>query len=524
MKIRETRLELERVEDLNQVPKIMGDKSLRYKTLYAINPGPDCVYRTPCGSMQFKAPYKIFPTNLSCLKTYGDYYVLKRTRNLNPHQEYTQSELRVMISVFCGLLSERKFQVAEELCHAIKNLDILNTFYSDYGTCKKTEMLCKKLIESRDDIQTVTDTTNLYPKQFQRRRYSIYKLANDLQEAHALICTDPDLTGKFTKISRGLKSKATPLLDTWNPIIGCNLNSTRANLNLLYIGRVSLDIPENTVGVKAGPIELKTLRSICLVKDGRVCNDSFGIKIDSGKIRKRLKAAGVLKEDLLFPDDFAARISTLPVVSKSDFKTIRIFDLAQAEVWYRLSDLAMEYIWRREYKERNKIDVLPVKISEEPIGGEREKFLTSLGIFGDYYSPRKTVDLLEREYIAPELVCNVKNLPVKGTYVSNITKLLNSTGKYNPVVSDFLQTYVIPEIKNGNYKELLAKWEKRKEECRQSIRDLKFRLISGKSLDVVVHGGKRYSILTITETIKIPGLEKYPFVCRWNINDKKILV
>jgi hypothetical protein len=125
---------------------------------------------------------------------------------------------------------------------------------------------------------------------------------------------------------------------------------------------VKVEVPSNSHGIDPGERELKTLRSICLVKDGKVCNTSFGVRIEDGNLRRKLKAAGIVKSELLYASDYLLDISNLPVISKSKVSCIRSFDLGAAETWYMLSNIALEYIRRREYKEKNKLTTLPDKI------------------------------------------------------------------------------------------------------------------------------------------------------------------
>ena len=54
IKIKNSRLELERVNSLLDLPGIIGRKDLRYKTIYAINPGSKALGRVPCMSCSFR--------------------------------------------------------------------------------------------------------------------------------------------------------------------------------------------------------------------------------------------------------------------------------------------------------------------------------------------------------------------------------------------------------------------------------------------------------------------------------------
>ncbi len=521
IKIKNSRLELERVNSLLDLPEIIGRKDLRYKTIYAINPGSKALGRVPCMSCSFRE-LVANPSSKSIMETFGEYYVITISGTRDPKVVYTQSEKKILVSVFSGLADEHRLDTAEIFCHAIGNRELLDMFYSDYGRMDETRALCQKLTEA-PSIPSLTDTHKLYPHQYQRPRYSIYELLQDLIRTKAYICTDPDLTGKYEKISRNLKKTSETVGDNWNPVVGQSFNKTRANLNLNYMALVKVEVPANSHGVDPGERELKTLRSICLVKDGKVCNTSFGVRIEDRDLRKKLKAAGIVKSELVYAGDYLLDISNLPVISKSRVSGIRSFDLGTAETWYRLSDIALEYIRRREYKERKKLDKIPEKIDfTDSSMSESELYLASLGIYGEYFYPDKKVGTVKKVYDTTELIGNFKVLPTKETCTKNITRLLNGATKVNPFVSDFLGAYVIPDIDKGvPYKTIEETWERRKNHYRAIIRDLKFRLISGKSLNVCIHGSRRKSILDTVQPIKI-GTYEIPVT--WCLKEKHVIV
>lgn len=520
MKIKNSKLELERVNSLFDLPNIIKRKDLRYRSIFAISPSR---FKIPCCSCSFKGLLED-PTSKAIMDTFGEYYIITTSGVKSPKINYTLSEKRILVSMVSGLADDHRLDTAEIFCHAVGNRELLDMFYSDYGTMDKIRELCLKLYET-NNIQTMSDTTKLYPYQYQRPRYSIYDLVQDLVESKAFICTDPELTsGKYKKISRNLKRKASSEIveDDWNPIIGKSFNKTRANLSINYLAHVKVEIPENTFGVNPGERLLKTSRSICLVKDGKVCNTSFGIRIKDGSLVKKLKAAGVIKLELLYPGDYLVNISNIPVISKSKTSGLSSFDLGTAETWYRLSDVAIEYLRRREYKERRKLVSIPDKINFMTDGmSESEKYLSSLGIYGDYFHSSKEVGKIKNIYNAEELVSSFKILPTKETCTKNITKILNGCSKVNSFISDFINKYVKPDIDKGtSYKTLIESWENKKKYYADQIRDYKFRLISGKSLLVCVHG-KRKSILNIRQIIKICD---YEIPVSWSLKETRVIV
>lgn len=523
MKVNNSRLELQKVEDLSNLSKIISGKELRYKTVYAIFPTVKAFSSIPCVSAPISNGNTILPEYEALFKNYREFYVITKNGTKESKVSYTEEDREKLVSVFAGLINEYRLDSAEIICHAIGNRELLTKFYSDYGTMIDTIDLCNKLIED-GKITVVKNISDQFPMQYQRPRYSIYELAQDLIKDKAYICTDPDLISKkYEKISRGVEKTSKFIGNSWNPIVGQSFNKTRANLNLNYICAVEVEIPKNEVGIEPGPKELKTMKSICLVKDGKVCNTSFGIRIKSKSLERKLRSTGIIKESLVYSGDYLIDIENLPVISKSKTTNIRSFDLALAEVNYRLADMAIDYLKRRQYKESKGLKTLPEKIEEEK--DPKELYLESLGIYGDYFYPDKKVGRVTKVYDTVELIANIKTLPTRDTCTKNITRLLNGYGKSNKFVTDFINSVVIPDIDKGiPYPKLIERWEMRKDKNKYIIRDLKFRLITGKSLRVCVHGCRKKSILETKEVIKVAEFMKYEIPVSWALKDTHVIV
>lgn len=528
MNIKNSRLELEKLDSLDSIPEVMKRKDLRYKIIYAVLPkSKHMLDYTLCVSKSFKGVYKLETAEKNILEQWKEYYVITTSGERLSKVNYTDEEKKILISILSGLLREFKLDTAELLCHAIGNKELLDAFYSSYGSMSDIGELCKKLY-LQSTISSIPDTSKLFPHQYQRSRYSIYDLAKDLVKDKAMICTSPDLTGKYKKISRSVKKTSEVVEDSWNQILGRTFNMTRANLNLNYLGNVTVEIPDNEFGVKPGPMELKTIKSICLVIDGKACNTSFGIKINSKKLGKKLKASGIIKEDLVCPGEYLINIANLPVLSKSKLPNIRLFDLGMAETWYKLSDIAIEYLKRREYKEKNKLSELPEKLEITEESDPKTKFLIELGIYNGMFYPTKKVDKISKVYNTVELVSKINGIPTKETCIRNITRILNGYGKSNKLVQDFLDSYVISKIgPNPDYENSIKYWESLREDCKNKIRDLKFKLILGKSLKVDVSGCRRKTGI-ITAESQIIRLHKIPhnpeIKVKWILKEKHVIV
>ena len=126
---------------------------------------------------------------------------------------------------------------------------------------------------------------------------------------------DPELIGTYENIS-DYRSKTENLIkDSWCPIIGLVGNQERANISLKYLTKTKINIPENEFGIEPGEKDYNTIKTICLLKDGKLNHSKLGIRISS-KLSRKLKHLDIIKLDLIYKNDYLIDISNLPVISK----------------------------------------------------------------------------------------------------------------------------------------------------------------------------------------------------------------
>ena len=369
---------------------------------------------------------------------------------------------------------------AEVLVRAIDYGNVTRKFYESYGTDLIREFY--RLIDSIiDGIEKGTGKSDKkFAKQYISPKYNVLQFLHDIIEAgDVMIYTDPDLIGQYKRISRKLKFSGTIVPDKWCKVIGIVGNRTRANLSLSYETKISVSVPENTFGVEAGTRELKTKRSFCFVKDGVVWQKWLGIKTSNKALVRKMLNSGIVKSGIVYSDEFLVNLEMLPAINKNDIRFISSFRMARREVNVELCKIAGAWARRREYMEKKSLTTCP-KLPQ-PVIGDAEKFLHSLGIFGDTYVPPKTeVDSMRRSYETYEVVGHVVGISDPAITAS---RFINKSGKVAGAVENYLKILEQEHVSSGRtWDEEINYWEKQTQNSIIALRDLKYRFILGKSM------------------------------------------
>ena len=93
MKIKNSKLELEKVNSLLDLPNIIKRKDLRYRSIFAISPSSR--FKIPCCSCSFKGLLED-PYSKAIMDTFGEYYIITTSGVKNPKINYTLSEKRIL--------------------------------------------------------------------------------------------------------------------------------------------------------------------------------------------------------------------------------------------------------------------------------------------------------------------------------------------------------------------------------------------------------------------------------------------
>ena len=476
MNISNSRLRIVKLDYSNGDTKISGiDKSqLRYQKVLFINTKTVENYVLGVGSGTISIPNAIRRGG------YDEAYVITKGNPKAGKEKYTGLEKDIMLR-WLKVLYPSHLDTAELLVGAIGYENITKMFYESYGT----EMI-REFYRKIDDIvagySSGTKEKTKYVPQYQRSRYSIHELIEDLVQAKVMIYTDPDLLGEYRRISRGTKTPtgSKKLPDKWCRINGITGNRTRANMSLGYSCVVSVDVPENTVGVEPGPRELTTARSYCIIKDGVLWSKYLGIKTSDKNLVRKLKSSGIIEMGIVYDDEYLLDLQRLPVISKSKIKNITSWSMARAELNVELDKWAGTWARRMAWMEKKSLLACPKTMSEPE--DPAVEFLHSLGIYGNTYIPRVEADKVKDSYKTFELIGCVSGVP-KDPTASVINYINKVSHRTNPIISEYLDS-IVKEHKNSGrtYQESVEYYEKKLGKDIKTLRDLKFRFILGKTL------------------------------------------
>ena len=438
-------------------------KKLRYQKLFLI--GEDNKYCTVdlAGKV---GTIKVSPD-------YDEAYVIVKTET-EKTVKYDEGDIRI-IKCFIHYFSGIKPEITEKFCKAI-GYNILADYHKAYGL--------KGLGEFRAGLFEKNPVKLGRPDvlYYGRPRYNILSLVTDFMGTSDLeIFTDPELIGKYKRISRRVEDGSTVLRDRWAKFKGVSGNRTRANISINTLSKVKVMVPENEYGAEPGERELWALRSFALVVDGKLNMEELGFKTSNTKLIGKLKRLGIV-EPMLFEGEYVVDLTKLPIFPKRT--PISSYQLAYSEFKVREAEVRSKYLSLLIYRQEKKLEELPRKIKEpEEEKSESVKFLESLGIFGDCYYPgkTKTADSIS-SYQTLEVIGRVQGIP--GDLYPNLRNYINSGSCKNAVISQALKDLAeyreekdVEKLKEG-----LMMVEKEKKNLIKELRALKFRVISGKTL------------------------------------------
>lgn len=254
---------------------------------------------------------------------------LIKTDEVQKDIEYSQKELSVIKS-FIGSLWIRGYRkTMEQLVRATKNKDIIDCFYrsstlKDFLGINQGTEIAKDLPESL----------------YQKRRYSVYRLCQDLVGKE--VCIVKDLVGEYNRISSIDSKRMVKMPETdWIKVESLIFNQERANVSL----------------------KLEGTGSRCIIKDGTLNMKYLAIKSD--KLPKELKKAVVMT--VISNDEYLLDLSKLPISSRSDFgrrltskqliwavANLEYAKLAKAQFPREKKEKDSSIVYEERPKERNK--------------------------------------------------------------------------------------------------------------------------------------------------------------------------
>lgn len=402
-------------------------------------------------------------------------YVILKTREICPEQEYSIQELRTILTMIVGY-PKVFLDTVEDLCLAVKDCRIIEQFYSTYskeGLDEFEDVVQGMLLDYRwrPEIEEGKIYTKFYKK---GRRYSVYRLIKDLVADHARILIDPDLVGEYKRITASKTVKPENIkyiTDALVKVSGYVGNRTRANLSLQYKAQVDVEVPENEFGVKPGVIRnLETMKSFNIIKDGVLNMPLLGVEV-SENLARRLRAVGCIEMGIIYKNLYLLDLGRIPIVSRADLVKYPSWVLAELEAKRYTAKIGQDFM--RMHGEMKK--PRSKKVSDA------ENFLRKLGIFRDKYYPIHEQRVQTGEsYYTTELLTKISSLPDN---TSDIIKSISSYlhGQSLSGGGAKIQTLkkVLDFINQAN--KPVEYWETLEKECVDRIRDIKFQMIMMKT-------------------------------------------
>lgn len=394
--------------------------------------------------------------------------------------EYNTEELKLLLSFAACTTFDYK-NLTESILLATKCKPAINNFYETFGENQRRifVQLLRDMIFN-DFKKCEFETPNIVPI-YNRSKYSVCSVLEDLIKDKAKIMMNSELVGEYRKISQApitiKESGVTINKDDWSDVTKLLGNKTRANLSLSINQTVEIDIPENEFGIEN---KVKAIRekSYCIIKDGTLWQRRLAVKVSDDLRRKLKRYKGLIYGELFDKNELLLDLSKLPVVSKSKMHCLSLNYLSTLVAKEKLSNIALEYI-NFTYPEPKR---------ERP---EKEKFLNNLGIVDGVYYPKKESPSNSKEvsYCANMIEARVYlglGMKKRQELYFNINDNKDyykdySSTKYS-LLNEFITNIVLKDLTKENVKEKRQYWEEEKRKANKLIRENIFKLIMTKDL------------------------------------------
>jgi len=260
------------------------------------------------------------------------YYAIEKTKDVVERSEYSEEEIKILLLFLeTSILSLQIPRHAEFLVRALNDDTLTSAFYDrvDYADLKSR---ITYLREHTEDYKWA-GSSEVHVEQYNRRRYSIYQLVNDLVRDKSSVCIDPELF-EYKKISIGVVREEDKE-DIWGTVIKKQGNLERANLGILY------KCPSTG-----------SLMSCCIVKDGAVWTKNLIVRVNSPSLIKKLYGAKIVSEKLLvFKNELILDLTKLPVIGKQYLSRVTEESYLSACLNCQIQERAWEMV-KKEEKEK----------------------------------------------------------------------------------------------------------------------------------------------------------------------------
>ena len=507
--IKNTKLKLSRLVEYRRgttnIDISSRKRKMRYQQVLTIISKTSCIINSTCGLVK-----------INVTGDGDEAWIMERSNtkyeDTNP---YTKEEFRILGWFIIMTYNYGYLKMCEDLCLSTKNENVIEGFYKTYGSLLKTSPL-SVAIDSYEEKTSSRKFSSVYG----RNKYSIYHLLRDLEKDEAEVLIDKELIGAYKRISRSKKiapSNISYLTSGWNKVYGLLGNKERANISLNLISKVSVNIPQNDVGIQSGPRILSTFKTINVIKDGVPHIDSIGVKV-SKELALKLKRVRCVDMPLFYDNELLIDLRRLPIISRAEIKPISSTSLAKLEVETFLAKIAVEFYDKLVHK--NEFDKTGKRTQ---IQQTKDKiFLKSLGIVGDTYSPINEKPVKEGvSYDSKTYISCISGLPTG----ERLRKALNYTlgiisygkqfGSDIKNLDKFLST-----LDRTKPEDSLRHWKSEYDKLYKELKRKKFELILSKKVRFTEKGHPRaYGIRKIyKDTDKL----ETELVVTWNFKHKTI--
>lgn len=320
-------------------------------------------------------------------------WIIEEIEEVSSVQNYSLEETNFILETIVALSKFQKshadlvkdcwykfIQTAEKLVRATKIDSIITGFYKKLGD--------KELINMQPINEFFKNNNN--PKDFKSdsinvNRYlyddsktiDVLKVIDILVEEGAYINLSPEhnSTDEYINVTTNTSSFNNNIhINDWVRVVNKVGNSSRSNISLSYLTKIDIDIPENPY-VPAGVMVANTIRNVCIIKDGFLWKKTLSVKISS-KVKDRLEKKGVTIFDGLDDGSYIIDLTSIPIVSK--YRMDNFCNDCLSTNFYNL--ICVDSI---VYFLQNITTVAKVNKPKS----EKEIYLASLGIEGDFYNP-----------------------------------------------------------------------------------------------------------------------------------------
>ena len=416
-------------------------------------------------------------------KKFNNAWVVKRVKGGRfMDVRYNSDDIKLLLC-FAGSSCFDYVGLTEKLVLASRVNDAISDFYSYYGEEGKNMM--KKRFNSyiKNGLdQNCCLLSSPYPSiipTYEKSRYSVHSLINDLCKSHAKILMNEELLGKYNKISFGPvidKGDEDVIIDEdkWCDIIGLLGNKSRANLSVRINQTVVIkNIEKNDFGIDK-EITVDGPRTFCVIKDGMLWQKRLAIKVDKTLKRKLKRYKNLICGELFNDDELVLDLTKLPIETKSRTYCFSVSEISRIALKERLASIALEYLG----------NIYPEKSKEKT---DKDKFLSQYGVvdgeFDFNYCKTKPTETY-RELVYP-ITYFIDGLDINSTKRRKNYLSFSSDDKCdNVIIDNFLyKNRFSGSLKPEEVEEKRKYWSEEREKARVRLRSSVFSLIMNKRLE-----------------------------------------